>query len=127
MGDIQDKKEVVYYGVLVKSWMNNSLVHDIAIFAFSLVCIVMFIFIPYGIDSKKSIYDIMLITTRLGLAFSAQSIVMCVLIFENNAKYIEDLIKDKEPKSLKKYDIYNKISFLSSVLLLLTSSVLRYI
>lgn len=127
MSDIQDKKEVVYYGVLVKSWMNNSLVHDIAIFAFSLVCIVLFIIIPYGIDSKKPIYDIILVITRFGLAFSVQSIVICVLIFENNAKYIEDLVKNKEPKSLKKYDIYNKLSFLGSVLTLITASVLRYI
>lgn len=121
----EDSKEVtyyhaLYYGVLAKSWMNSSLIHDVSILISSLVFLIVFTFLPSSIEIIESPnYDMIKLCILFGIVLSSQSLIVCTIIFKKNLKYIEDLIHDKEPKSLKAYDIYNMLSFTLSILILI--------
>lgn len=121
------EKEVLYYGVSIKSWFETNMLHDIAILISSLVCMALLMFIAKDLDEEAlHTHGYLLLATRVSIVCFVNSITLSITIFKKNAKYIEHTINNMEPESLKGYDKWNKISFTAGIWIFVIVSMFKY-
>jgi hypothetical protein len=108
--DNKELKEVSWYHSLVNAWFVSAVASDCLMAIFFLVCLVIHLY--FNNTFYLSLY---------GVAFSILGIACIIRIFAENKKYIESLINNKEPKSLKAFDFINRILFVANSACLLYS------
>ena len=89
---------VSWYHNLVRAWFVSSILKDCLMAVFFIVSLI------FHIINEST----------LGSFFSIFGIANIAIMFSANQKYIVEIIKEKEPKSLMVFDIISWIIFLST-------------
>ena len=100
-GELMNKEElkaVAYYHSLVRAWFVSSILKD------CLMAVLFIVSLVFHIINEST----------LGSFFSIFGIANIAIMFSANQKYIVEIIKEKEPKSLMVFDIISWIIFLST-------------
>lgn len=110
--DNKELKEVAWYHSSLNAWFVSAMASDCLMAIFFLVCLVIHLYFHNAFS-----------LSLWGVSFSVLGIACIISTFEGNKKHIESLVNNKEPKSLKAFDIVNRILFVadSTCLLILFS------
>lgn len=117
--DEQEKKgqkDIAFYASCVQAWINTRMEVDKSILTLSTggIGLLVTLLISIGIDTVLE-----LIVYIAAIVFFLITISINLYVFERNSEYLEKVIENENPKSLKGYDTLKKYTFIFALILAL--------